>query len=68
MADLKPKWCSYCRKSDHDDSECYCTRVVGWEHMRPAPVLSDVIRMVAEKYSSPTLHGLLGPNDCKVTL
>jgi hypothetical protein len=24
---LTPKWCSYCQKSDHSDSECWCTRV-----------------------------------------
>lgn len=20
------KWCAYCQKSDHNDSECWCTR------------------------------------------
>lgn len=22
------KWCSYCRKDDHNDNECWCTRAV----------------------------------------
>ena len=25
------KWCSYCRKNDHDDSECWSTRPADWQ-------------------------------------
>lgn len=40
------KWCSYCRKSDHSDTECRCTRPAGW---RPG-------QAVAARYAAPALE------------
>lgn len=29
VEDFKPtKWCTYCRKDNHSDDECWCTRTV----------------------------------------
>lgn len=27
---LRPRWCTYCRKDNHNDSECWSTRPAGW--------------------------------------
>jgi hypothetical protein len=42
------KWCCHCQKRDHDDSECWATRMV--PSLKHDPV-TDAIRLVAEKYS-----------------
>jgi len=31
------KWCGYCRKTDHNDSECWCTRAATWP-IFPGPI------------------------------
>lgn len=33
------KWCTYCRKHDHNDDECYCTRALPASWV-PTPAMS----------------------------
>jgi hypothetical protein len=30
MSDVIVKWCNYCQKNNHNDSECWSTRPAGW--------------------------------------
>jgi hypothetical protein len=56
-------WCSYCRKHDHNDSECWSTRPADWKETPPpasnlASILasaraSDTYRKESEALSSP---------------
>lgn len=37
------KWCTYCRKADHDDKDCWSTRQASPEMYREAPRLPIVL-------------------------
>lgn len=55
---LPPKWCSYCRKTDHDDSECSCTRPADWK-----PSASSMYGVTELTREALRASGLLSAND-----
>lgn len=40
------KWCSHCRKHDHNDDECWCTRAVTAVVEKPSITSSSMRRIV----------------------
>lgn len=53
------KWCHYCRKDNHNDSECSSTRPSDWKpgpaDMKPAPYGSRnlVMERVIDRHYNP---------------
>jgi hypothetical protein len=46
------KWCSYCGKDSHNDSECHCTRPADWKPGRVMPdPLEALGRLIADRYA-----------------
>lgn len=43
------KYCSYCKKTGHWDSECWCTRPIDWKPTLPMISLVDLNKILAPK-------------------
>lgn len=50
------KWCTYCRKADHSDAECWCTRVAPYPS---DPMFGLSVRQVAAPGTSSRLMAAL---------
>ncbi len=47
-------WCHYCRKANHDDTQCFSTRPAGW-----APKPEDREPVPPARYVVQELHAML---------
>jgi hypothetical protein len=53
-------WCSYCRKADHSDAQCWCTRPADWDaHRIPSHIATSFSTLVGHdpRPSSPAVAG-----------
>jgi len=57
------KWCSYCKKSDHNDDECWCTRIKDNIDALPVTMIDLKTRIGSIASAAP----ILAPVDGKLT-
>ena len=65
------KWCNYCRKADHTDDECWCTRAIPagaqYGYARPAsyPPSVKAGKFATIPDEAPGFHDVNLPLHCK---